>query len=226
MPIPTPGAPIFHPDVDLPAGADAPTRASIATPLEQLADRTAALAGFVDFGTGEFTYPSTKVRTKFFGVSRAILGFKETDASPEWKMLDQGAGAPLLLAVPIAGAQRARMWIPLELPEGAVITAYTAYLERGADNAASADQWGVRLSGRGGFLLFPGSASEGLTGLGAGIQRAGSGTGRVVVGESGLSHTVQGMADYYLYVEGPATESTSDRLWGVAVTFEDPGPRP
>jgi hypothetical protein len=226
MPIPTPGAPIFHPTVALPAGADPPTRSSIATPLEQLADRTAALGEFVDFTLGEFRYPGLKVRTKFFGVSRAILGFKETDGAPEWKMLDQGIGAPLLLAVPVAGAQRARMWIPLDLPEGAVIKAYTAYLEKGANNAVAADQWGARLSARGGFLLFPGSASVGLTGLGAGIQRAGSGTGRATVGESGLSHPVQGMADYYAYIEGPATEHANDRVWGVAITFEDPGPRP
>lgn len=226
MPIPTPGAPTFHANIDLPAGADAPTRASVATPLEQLADRTAAMGPFFDFVNSEFKYPATKTRTKFFGVSRSILGVKETDASEEWKMLDQGAGAPLLVAIPIAGAQRARLWIPLELPEGAVITGYTAYVEKGADNPTAADQWGARLSARGGFLTFPASASNGLTGLGAGVQRAGGGTGRATMGEAGLTHTVQGMADYYAYIEGPATEHANDRVWGVAVTFQDPGPRP
>lgn len=225
MPIPTPGTATFHANIDLPAGADAPTRSSIATPLEQLADRTAAMGPFFDFGTEEFTYPSTKTRTKFFGVSRAILGLKETDASTEWKMLDQGTGAPLLAALPIAGAQRARMWIPLDLPEGAVITGYTAFVEKGASNATASDQWGARLYGYGGFLLFVGSGAVGLSGVSTGIQRAGSGTGRATMGETGLTHIVQGYADYYAYVEGPATEHANDRVWGVAVTFEDPGPR-
>lgn len=40
MPIPTPGVATYHATIDLPAGSDAPTRASIADPLEQLADRT------------------------------------------------------------------------------------------------------------------------------------------------------------------------------------------
>lgn len=225
MPTPTAGTATFHATIDIPAGADAPTRGSVADPLVQLTDRTAALGGFVDFVNSELKYPATKTRTKFFGVSRAILGFAESGGAPEWKMLDQGVGAPLLVASPVAGAGRARLWIPITLPEGAVITGYTGYVEKGADNPTAADQWGVRLSARGGFLLFPASASAGLTGLGAGIQRAGSGTGRATMGETGLSHTVQGHADYYAYLEGPATEHANDRAWGVTITYQDPGPR-
>lgn len=224
MPTPTPGTATFHANIDIPAGADAPTRESVADPLIQLTDRTAALGGFIDFGTSEFKFPATKTRTRFFGVSRAILGVKETDASEEWKMLDGGTGVPVLLAIPIAGAQRARMWIPLDLSDGAVITGYTAFVEKGANNATAADQWGVALYARGGFLTFVASGSLGLTGVGS-IQRAGTGTGRATMGETGLTHTVQGYADYYAFIEGPATEHADDRVWGVSVTYQDPGPR-
>lgn len=221
MPTPTPGTATFHTNIDIPAGADAPTRESIADPLEQLTDRTAALGEFFNFVDDEFKYPATKTRTKFIGVSRALLGQKDADGSPEWKMI--GTGSPLFV-IPIAGADRARMWVPMTLPDGAVITAYSAFVEKGADNASAADQFGALLAARGGFLLFPGSASSGLA-LGTTLQRAGSGTGRAVAGESGLSITVQGMADYYVYVEGPATEHVNDRVWGVSVTYQDPGPR-
>jgi hypothetical protein len=226
MPIPTPGAATYHANIDLPAGADAPTRASIATPLEQLTDRTAKVASFFDFGAGEFVYPSTKNRAKFFGVAGASLGFKESDGSPEWKMLDLGTGVAALYAVPVAGSARARMWIPLNLPEGAVITGFTVFVEKGADNASASDQWGARLGGIGGFLTFPAGAAIGLSGLGS-MQRAGSGTGRAVMGESGLTHTVQGNATYSIYIEGPSAENaTGDRVWGASVAFTDPGPRP
>lgn len=226
MPIPTPGVATYHATIDLPAGSDAPTRASIATPLEQLADRTAKIASFFNFTTSEFVYPTTKSRGKFFGVAGATLGFKESDGSPEWEMLDLGLGVAALYASPVAGSGRARMWIPLDLPEGAVITGFNVFVEKGADNASASDQWGARLGAVGGFAFFPGSAAIGLTGLGS-MQRAGSGTGRAVMGESGLSHTVQGMATYSVYIEGPSVESAvGDRIWGASVAFTDPGPRP
>lgn len=58
MPISIPGAPTFHANVSLPAGADAPTRASIAAALEQLADRTRFLStyGYIGANPRQITF--------------------------------------------------------------------------------------------------------------------------------------------------------------------------
>ena len=222
MPIPTPGAEMFHASVSLPAGADAQTRASFSTPIEQLTDRTKFMRAYLSGDGSEFVYPTSilgapKTRKLVILPSEAMLS-RASGSYSEWTPSTIG-NSPIV----IPGVNGAKAWLPVDLPSGCTISAVEAIVR---SNAA-------RSTPNGWFLkAFTQTSNWATPGAPTTVQQGSTTEGGLASGYSKI--TIGSLTPFllaneeraFIEVTGPiGSPFTNDALVAIRVSFTDGGPR-
>jgi hypothetical protein len=218
MPTPTPGTATYHTNISLPAGADAQTRASFTTPLEELADRTAYLRGRMNGGSAEeFVYPATKNRKLVIPACLALPSGDGAGAS-DW-YLTVSSGVPLLIPRVAGGVA----FLPIDLPSGCTITAVEV-LVRSSTGRSTPDGWIARVYEQSMPWSSPGAATATQQGS---STEGGLASGYAVIAVSSLTPFIR-LAEYTAHIAVTAPTGSlgsTDQLVGARVSFTDGGPR-
>lgn len=212
MPTPTPGAATYHANIALPAGADLQNRASFATPLEELADRTAYLRARCNGNAAEeFVYPATKTRTLIVTAAQAHV------TSSEW--LRSYSSGPVL--VPNTAAALAVF--PVDLPSGCTISGVDALVS--SDSARSGtNRWAIKVyeqSEPWSSPAAPTATQQGSTSYAG----TGSGYSLATVGSLTPFIRVAGYSAHVVVLAPTGSLGSNDKLYSVRITFDDGGPR-
>lgn len=181
----------------------------------------------------EWTYPTPKARTLIFGLGFPSFLFGTTAAgAPMWAVRDGGVTGPN--CIPIVGdgeGERAKAWALLRLPNGATVTAVRVLFAKHTAHVTESDRWSARFEKLVNWDFSP-AAAPGRSIIGALTYAASGGSGGSgtlvpdVIAWTGLSEVIDNPdTTYCVAVIGPALEGADDRLYGVEVTFNDPGPR-
>jgi hypothetical protein len=171
-------------------------------------------AGFVD-NNDEFVYPTSKQREKYYSVANCGTTSAQDFADPDWETGN-------FFWQPLNDASDAV--IIVELPAGASVTDLRLLVNRAA-NRTGTNRWQILdvLRVRASITGTPTVTTTSL--LGAPVNDGG-GTGLAFV-VSGIATTAMASGDYWaVQVRGPTGSlGIADELYGVRVTFTDPGPR-
>lgn len=174
------------------------------------------VVGFID-ASDEFVYPTTKSRKRVYGV-----GSFRPDVATEWDLTIDGAGAGHL-ASPTANNAKGQFTID-HLPQGATVTAVEVLLGTSANRGTAADRWQVRLFKT--TRTFDGTLASSATQVGSTLDDAGGAASIRKVSFNSLSEAIGEGNDLVVGIEGPnGSLAAGDYLYGVRVTFNDPGPR-
>jgi len=216
MPIATPGSATYHTNVSVPAGADAQTRASFATPLTELADRTAYLRARLNGAGDEFIYAATKTRKKVINAASASLDVSGAGVV-NW-FSTYGSGVHHLQ--PLVDAAFAV--IPLDLPSGCTVTD-VELLVKSHSARVGTNRWALAVhkqSSPWSSPAAPTAVQQGSTAY------CGTGSGHSLAVVSGLSALIATEETMHAIVTGPTgSRGSDDRLLAIRVTFTDGGPR-
>ena len=216
MPIATPGTATYHTNISVPAGADAQTRASFATPLTELADRTAYLRARLNGAGDEFIYAATKTRKKVINAASAALDVSGTGVV-NW-FSTYGSGVHHLQP----RVDAAFAVIPLDLPSGCTVTDVELLTKAGSARAGT-NRWGLAVFKQSSPWSSPAAPTATQQGSTAYASNA-SGHSLAVV--SGLSALIAAEETVHAIVTGPTGSlGVDDRLLAIRVTFTDGGPR-
>lgn len=218
MPIPTPGASTYHTNISLPAGADAQTRASFATPLEELADRTAYLRARVNGGSAEeFVYATTKTR-KLTIPANAAAASGDGAGACDW-YLTEASG----VAVLIPRVNAARAFLPIDLPSGCTISAVEV-LVRSSGARSTPNGWIAKVYEQSEPWSSPAAATATQQGS---STEGGLSSGYAVITVGSLTPFIR-VAEYtaHIVITGPTGSlGGTDQLIAARVSFTDGGPR-
>lgn len=216
MPIATPGTATYHTNISVPAGADAQTRASFATPLTELADRTAFLRARLNGAGDEFIYAATKTRKKVITAASAALDVSGTGVV-NWFSTYASGVHHIEPRVDAAFAV-----IPLDLPSGCTVTDVEA-LTKASGARAGANRWGLAVykqSSPWSSPAVPTATQQGSTAY------ASNASGHSLAVVSGLSALIAAEETMHAIIIAPTGAlGTDDRFYGIRVTFTDGGPR-
>lgn len=230
----------FTDPVVVPSDSDPANRSYLVTAVQGLANRTrwlkneaARVAGYVggSAGSDEWAYPSARARTLIFDLPSMVLGTLD-DGSPMWAVKDGGVTGPNLVPLTDDGdGARAKAWCYFRLPSGATITAVRVLIAKHADLPTESDRYAARFDKLINWDFSP-AAAPGRSVIGSSTHTGTGGSGGTgtlvpaVIEWTGLSEIVDAAdTTYCVAVTGPATVGADDRLYGVEVTFDDPGPR-
>lgn len=171
-------------------------------------------------GTDEWAYEAAKTRTKIFAYADLLLS---TDSgAPCWDVADGGVNGPTVK--PRTTTPRASAWASIKLPTGVTITAVRVLIGQ-VGGLASGNQWEATLEKQVNWDFVPANA-PGRSILGSATE-SGMTAGAVVIAWTGLSEVVDNSdTTYHVHVFGPAVIGAADTLYGVEVTYSEPGPRP
>lgn len=216
MPTPTPGSPTYHTNIALPAGADPQNRASFATPLSELADRTAYLRARLNAGGDEFVYAATKTRKKVINAAAAMLDINGSGVV-NW-FSTYGSGVHYLKP----RGDAAFAVVPFALPSGCTVT--DVDLLTMADSARTGtNRWGLAVykqTSPWSSPAVPTATQQGST------VYAGTGSGYSLAALSGLTALIAAEETMHAIVLGPTGSiGNNDRFLALRVTFTDGGPR-
>jgi hypothetical protein len=214
----------FTDPVTAPAGGDVRNAASVVDPVQKLANRTRWLKNRIDGiapqtgpNEGEIVYPTPIAgRTRVWGHGSFL-----PDAPANWDRTIAGAGGGLAYA-PTADAAAGHFCID-GLPAGCTVTRVDVLIGTSSTRTGT-NRWRALLYVAALGFSVPTAT---LTQIGTTLDDGGGATGLDVISFTGLTQSIDTSQDLVVAIIGPtgSIPSVDDKLYGVRVTFTDPGPR-